>query len=406
MDAQPSQRLPNRWPNRWHDLDAVRAFALILGVAFHGAMSFMTPRIWIIDDPQHSAGLNIVFYVLHMFRMTTFFVLAGFFARLLMQKRGALGFARNRLMRVALPMIIFWVPVFSAIVAALIIANPLPPGATAAPTPPLTAATFPLTHLWFLYVLLIFYAAALALKGAGELTRLGGPLGRLLDGATRLLTRLDLVTGVLILPAAAALYLAPSWSMWFGVPTPDTGLMPNLPALAAYGTAFAFGWQLHRAPELIDRIARRWWVYGLSAILGTVLCLNMVGMTPVLTPTTGREHPLYLLCYLLTGWSWSFALIGAARTFLHAENPVIRYLSDASYWIYIVHLPLILAMQILVRGLNWPAEAKYALVILVTFGVSLLSYALLVRYSFIGAILNGRKRRARRVNGQPQEDFA
>jgi hypothetical protein len=38
--------------------------------------------------------------------------------------------------------------------------------------------------------------------------------------------------------------------------------------------------------------------------------------------------------------------------------------------------------------------------------VSLLSYALLVRYSFVGAILNGRKRRTRRTDGQPQEDFA
>lgn len=393
-------------PQRWHDLDAVRAFALILGVAFHGAMSFMTTRIWIIDDPQHSAGLNIVFYVLHMFRMTTFFVLAGFFARLLMQKRGAVGFARNRLLRIGLPMLIFWVPVFSAIIAALIVANPLPPGATPPPSPPLTAATFPLTHLWFLYVLLIFYAVALLVKVLTDLMRIGGVLGKAVDAVNGLLVRTDLVTGLLILPAAAALYLSPSWTMWFGVPTPDTGLTPNLPALAAYGTAFAFGWWLHRAPELIDRIARRWWVYGLSAVLGTYLCLNMAGFAPVVTPVAGHEHPLYILCYLLTGWSWSFALIGAARSFLHAENPVIRYISDASYWIYIVHLPLILAMQIVVRGLDWPAETKYALIVGVTFGVAVLSYALLVRYSFIGAILNGRKQRIRCTAAKVQEDFA
>ena len=167
--------------------------------------------------------------------------------------------------------------------------------------------------------------------------------------------------------------------------------MPNMPALVAYGTAFAFGWQLHRAPELIDRIARRWWVYGLSAILGTVLCLTMVGMTPVLTPTTGREHPLYLLCYLLTGWSWSFALIGAARTFLHAENPVIRYLSDASYWIYIAHLPIVMAMQVLVLKVQAPAFAKFGLVTTGSFLILFASYHLLVRHSWLGAWLNGHR---------------
>ena len=36
------------------------------------------------------------FYVLHIFRMTVFFVLAGFFARMLLERRGVGGFIANR----------------------------------------------------------------------------------------------------------------------------------------------------------------------------------------------------------------------------------------------------------------------------------------------------------------------
>ena len=117
---------------RWNDLDAVRALALLLGVALHGVMSFMTPRIWLVGDTVTSTGADVLFYVIHMFRMTTFFVLAGFFARLMMQKKGVAKFISNRLKRVALPLLVFWPIVLAAIIAVAIIANAPGPGANVA----------------------------------------------------------------------------------------------------------------------------------------------------------------------------------------------------------------------------------------------------------------------------------
>ena len=91
---------------RWHDLDAVRAFALLSGVALHGVMSFMSPRVWIVGDSHTSTGADVLFYVIHIFRMTLFFVLAGFFARAMMQKKGVAGFVGNRLKRIAVPLVV------------------------------------------------------------------------------------------------------------------------------------------------------------------------------------------------------------------------------------------------------------------------------------------------------------
>jgi len=387
---------------RWNDLDAVRALALLLGVALHGVMSFMTPRIWLVGDTVTSTGADVLFYVIHMFRMTTFFVLAGFFARLMMQKKGVAKFISNRLKRVALPLLVFWPIVLAAIIAVAIIANAPGPGAHAAlaPPPALSAATFPLTHLWFLYDLLLLYAGAVAIKLVTDAGQFGGRLGRLLDGVVGVLTRLDLITLALAAPVAIAFSFDRTWMMWFGITSPDTGLIPSVTPMAGFVTAFVFGWWLNRRTDLFRHLSARWGLYALSAVAGTWWCLTDVGKTPSFTPVDGRDHLLYAVIYPLTSWCWAFFLIGFARVVLKKEHPMIRRLSDASYWIYIIHVPVLLFFQYLVMKLNIPIEYKFGVVLFGTFGIGLSSYQMFVRYSFIGTILNGRKRKIKALQRQ------
>ena len=388
---------------RFHDLDAVRGLALLLGVALHASMSFIEPQMWVIKDTSSATGLGILFYVIHMFRMTTFFVMAGFFAHMLMEKRGLGGFIKNRLIRVGAPLAVFWPIVLTCIVTVLILAYMPAPGSAAAsapppPTPPMTAQTLPLTHLWFLYALLWFYGGAIVLKLVTDMLRIGGALGRMIDAITGFLTRTDLIGALLILPAFIALYLSPAWVMWLGIPTPDTGLILNTPALAGFATAFGFGWFLHRSPDLLGHLANRWWAYLPAAVIGTVVCLNIAGVAPVFMPAKGADNPVYIALYLLTGWSWTLGLIGAAHAFLKRENAVLRYLSDASYWLYIIHIPVLMFLQLAVKNVAGPAELKFAGVLLVTVMIGLLTYQIMVRYTFIGAILNGRRRKTKRIS--------
>src|SRR5690606_24954845 len=155
---------------RYHALDAVRGWALTLGVLFHAALSFLPGgQVWIVMDASRSTELSVMFYVLHIFRMTVFFVLAGFFARMLLAKRGVGGFVKNRLTRIAIPLVSAWPIVMLSFVAVFIWVAIRDNGGVAPensePPPPLTADTFPWLHMWFLYALLIFYAAALLLRG-------------------------------------------------------------------------------------------------------------------------------------------------------------------------------------------------------------------------------------------------
>lgn len=386
--------------DRFHALDAVRGAALVMGVFFHAALSFLPgPQIWVVADASRSAELSVLFFVLHIFRMTVFFLLAGFFARLLLEKRGWAAFIANRAKRIALPLVVFWPIALTGIVAVMIWAavqangGVMPEGE---PPAPLTAETFPLTHLWFLYVLLVFYVVALALRACVALIDRRGVLrARLLDPLVRFVSFFAPV--LLGVPVALVLYFTPDWYGWFGIPTPDTGIVPKATSLIIYGIAFGFGWLIQRQPDILSAWASNWGANLGAAIGASAMCVMMAGTIPVLTPARQDMYTLaYALLYGVAGWAWTLAIVGFAVRFLSGESRTRRYLADASYWIYLVHLPIVMALQTLLAPYAWPWFVKYPLLLACAFAVMLASYQLFVRYSFIGAILNGKRERPAR----------
>jgi len=379
--------------DRLHALDAVRAGALLLGVAFHASLSFLPgPQIWVVRDVE-SGGIATFFFVAHIFRMTAFFLIAGFFGRMLVERRGTSGFVRNRLVRIALPLLAFWPVAMAGIIACFIwgaiTMNGGTPPTNQPPPPPMTAATFPLTHLWFLYMLLWLYAGALALRA---LARRIDREGRVADAAMRLLTATPLGAVVLAAPLAVAFAMEPNWYAWGGIPTPDKGFVPNAVALTGFGTAFAFGWLLHRQQDLLGAIRRWTWVQLVVAVALTIACRWQLGATSFVTPMAeGGAKAVYAITYALAVWSWTLGLTGAALRFLNKESPAIRYVADASYWIYLVHLPVVMALQVLVYSIQAPALVKIVIVTGGAFLILLASYHVLVRHSWLGKWLNGRK---------------
>ncbi|MFC3079599.1 acyltransferase family protein [Phenylobacterium terrae] len=384
--------------DRLHALDAVRGFALTLGVFFHATMSYLPgPPIWPIQDADPSPAMGATFFVLHIFRMSLFFLIAGFFGRMLLHRRGTAGFVRDRLRRIGIPLVGFWPISIASIVAVSVFAwvstHPgvaPPPTPTAPPVGP--GVFFPLTHLWFLYVLLWLYALALLVRAPIAALDRDGRFRRGVDACVTHLVRNPLGVIVLAAPFLAALWFAPAWMMWFGIPPADTNLVVNPQALAAFGTAFGFGWLLQRQVDLLQVIARRWALHLAAALALTVACLWIAGPQPILKPAARTaETYAFAVCYGLAIWTWSFALLGLALTFLSGHSPARRYLADASYWIYLVHLPLVMFFQALADLIAWPWWVEYPLILVAAFPIMLGSYELFVRYSWIGAILNGRR---------------
>lgn len=379
---------------RLHALDTVRAFALLAGIVLHAAMSFMPglAAFGFPADSSQSPALQTVFYVIHVFRMTLFFFLAGYFAHLTFHRKGAAGFARDRVKRIALPLAVGWV--FFGPLAMMGVYLAFGPEVTGTPPP---AGGFPLSHLWFLYYLLIIYGVALSIRAV---------FVRLLDRHSRLRDLIERGASVIVAnraaplllatPIAVCLYFTPNWIAWSGIPTPDTGLLPRLPAMIGYGTAFIAGWLMQRNGDLLVNLKRDWLLYLVAAAGLTATSLWLMQYAPNPFAVEPAIKLAMAACYAVASWTWVFGLIGTALRFFGQESSVRRYLADASYWMYLAHLPLVFALQLVV--LKWPLHwsVKFPLIVGVSVAILLLSYHFLVRNTFIGEVLNG-GRRSRKV---------
>jgi glucans biosynthesis protein C len=88
------------------------------------------------------------------------------------------------------------------------------------------------------------------------------------------------------------------------------------------------------------------------------------------------------LCCVIYGKRW-----------LDRSNRLLRYLADASYWVYIVHLPVLLAIQYRLLDIHTSWQAKFTITVVATLGISFASYHLLVRNTVLGKLLNGARRK-------------
>jgi hypothetical protein len=207
MNANNSERL--------HALDAARGFVLLLGIVFHATVSFLPAPpgvpVWIVMDNQRSLSLAVLFYVTHIFRMTTFFVIAGFFAHMSFHKKGTRAFILDRLKRIGIPLVAGWPILFALIVAASIWgAMVMAHGKPLAPPPHYAGfPAFPLTHLWFLYVLLLLYTATLSVRRLVVAFDRSGRVRAMADALVRFVVTNTVVLVLLAAPTSATLYLSP-----------------------------------------------------------------------------------------------------------------------------------------------------------------------------------------------------
>ena len=381
-------------------LDATRAFALVLGIVFHACLSFMPVFMgWAVQDVSTSPLVATFSTVSHSFRMQAFFLLAGFFSHLTFHRKGAGEFVRTRVLRIAVPFVVGWFILRPLVVSGWIMGSAslrgdvdivagLLGGLQTLSTLP--AGMFAGSHLWFLYYLAMITALALAVRGL--LAATGSRRAAVVRRADALVAWLANTPGSLVIlavPTAAALWFMRFW----GMDTPDQSLQPHIPVLAIYGGFFALGWMLSRQRGLIPRFARltpqRWILAGLGT--ATILLLGGIERDP--------GHPHYVAAhmgcaagYAVTMWSLVFLTIGIFRKLCQRPNAFVRYVADSSYWMYLIHLPLVVWLQVAVAEVPLHWSLKLAFISGLTIAASLLTYDLFVRSTFIGWVLNGRRR--------------
>ena len=375
---------------RIHYLDNLRALAMLLGVYLHGALAYAEPSrsVWIATNPQGSVAIDASIWWIHLFRMGLFFLLSGYFAKLVIQRKGLKPFLWNRGIRIVLPFVLCWPLLRVAMAIVFVFAFSYvkePQGllqviVAASQHPEAAKSSTPYTtmHLWFLYYLLMF--SLIAAVGS-RWTRL--QFDWLFQRTwLLLLAPLALVPGVMGggLPTAAPESFVPTW--W---------------PFVYYGLFYWAGWQLLGRELLLDR----WQPWCWPLVLGSVLLfvphyclLPELDIALVQQDTESRSLIPSLLesvlaAYLSALLTLSALLVG--QRFLARSNAWLKFCADSSYWVYLIHLPIILFLQTLLIPLALPVWGKLVVVTLVTWLFCMATYVVFVRYTPIGWMLNGKR---------------
>lgn len=373
---------------RYHGFDSLRAAMMLLGIVFHGAIPYMrTPDIaWPFKDPRTHPLFDVIVVFIHLFRMPVFFLMAGFFAAMLYLERGEHDFVVNRAKRILAPLVLFWPILFFASTAGFWFGrgqlNLQTTSSAAAYSARFLRNNNAWLHLWFLYDLLFFYAAALIAVRLPMLERLSAPLtaaaGKLMRSRFR-----SLWLGLLVIPTL--------YGMRTGILDSDLSWIP----LAPYFVFFTLGWLLYRVRDVLPSLEQGAWMntaFGLALLpvvlrmlvrLRSGLFVSPFSMRLALAAAVGLAMALLV-----------FGLTGLFLRYLNSYSRVLRYFTSASYWIYLLHLPLTIWISAWLLPMAWPAVVKFVIVETVTLVAAVASYHWSVRSTFIGTLLNGVRPRA------------
>ncbi|MFM8734364.1 MAG: acyltransferase family protein [Pirellulales bacterium] len=214
-------------------------------------------------------------------------------------------------------------------------------------------------HLWFLWFLCWLVAIFALLAMPGLL-----PSGR---------WRWCLVVASCLPQAVMGMTLAGS----FG---PDTslGLLPKPHVLGFYACFFFFGVATFAAEGLDTRLGSRW-----KFLLPAAAVLLAAGIATI------NDRLLATILQPAYAWTMSLGLIGLFCRLFPYPRPAVSWLADASYWMYLVHVPLVMVAQLLVRRWPLPPGAKFLLILGLVTPLLLASYRWCVRFTVIGRLLNG-----------------
>src|SRR5580765_5570684 len=215
---------------------------MLLGIYLHAAVGYSEYGNWPWKDGSTTGLYDVSLGLIHVFRMPVFYVLAGFFAALLYERRGARGFVRNRVIRILVPFAVGWAVLFPLVKILAIGAMRLE-GPTANPSTSPEVFTLralfgrldPM-HLWFLEYLLFFYVLVLVLVPLSRHRYLAVPVG-LINRSFRAVVISPLGACCLAFLTCPTLYL-----MRDGAVDDPSGFAPEGRILIAYFVFFGWGW--------------------------------------------------------------------------------------------------------------------------------------------------------------------
>jgi len=370
---------------RIHALDSLRAIMMLLGLVIHSAVTYGTFEgyHWPLKDPEStSIFMDYTVLFIHAFRMPIFFVVAGFFGAMLFFERSPIKMFKNRIDRILYPLIVFILILAPTIKFAANYSNASFDG----DSNPFMVALEPFkilinwlpegtSHLWFLYYLFMITLASYVL----------GLLFNQFESFTKKTTQIfnwiieRPILKVLIFSILTVFLLLIMGSSWVAT---STNWVPDFNTFIFYFFFYGIGWVLFKSKDKLDTFKKYDW---------TFLILALILFTGKFIMRSSLDEFETTIINSLVVWLFIFSITGLFIRYGSQHSHLMRYNSDASYWIYLLHLTFTMLLPAFILDWDIPAFAKFIFVLLITSGICLVTYHYLVRSTFIGKFLNGRK---------------
>lgn len=372
--------------NRIHSLDSLRAIMMMLGLVLHSVITYCVidyGDAWPLKDTNATHITNdFLAEIIHTFRMQIFFLVAGFFGAMLFYERNPRKMITNRVSRIVLPFIVFVLLLWPSIVFCFSYAKLIFTGSSTALETTISYFSNPLIfiplstfHLWFLYYLtmITFTTVGLGLilkKFPTVTTRITSAFNWILN---RSVFRILIFSGI----TALIYFFMGSYQV-----ATSNSFIPDLDTFVYYLSFYLVGWVLFKSKHLLHTFME-------SALLNTLLALALFITHFIFNESI--SYTLHIVINSINVWLFIFGITGLFIHYGSKYSPIMRYVSDSSYWVYLIHLPIVVIIQGLIAESQMPSTLKFLFVLIATTIICFFSYHFLVRNSFIGKFLNGRK---------------
>ena len=371
---------------RIHSLDSLRAIMMLLGLVIHSAITYGVidyGNAWSLKDPEatHLSNDFIVMFI-HSFRMQIFFMVAGFFGAMLFYERKPLNMVKNRISRIVFPFIVFVLLLWPTIFFTFEYTKSLFGGGNN----PLTDALTPFSsieilipqstfHLWFLYYLAIITFVSL---GLGLLFKKLPSISNHISNSFSWIIQKPFLRILIFASLTAIVYFIMGTSQ---VATSNS-FIPDFNTFLYYFFFYMVGWVLFKSKHLLSAIMKFDW---LCTILGIIL------FSIYFFKSDSFGFEIHIILKSIIVWLFIFGITGLFIRYGSNHSARMRYISDSSYWVYLLHLSLTAIIPSFI--IDWPLNGilKFLFVLINTGIICFVSYHYLVRGTFIGKFLNGRK---------------
>lgn len=353
---------------------------MLLGVVFHGLI--FAPEVSFLSPEANTRIFTLLGESIHTFRMPLFFLLSGFLCSLLSDTLEVRKFFLNRLNRIFIPFVASLLTVgiltnylFHILKLRIDGFDLLEAIKRSSFMQELGFENFSLVHLWFLYYLamfilvgpiLVFCSRAIVDSFFKSFPKKHFPKNRIF-----------IVILLAVIPTIIFLLTGEN-----GNPAPIRTFEINFYYFSYYFYFYAIGLLLFKLKIELKFFVPKAGFFLLTALLLTITRLYFWSLSEQ------EYHIPISLSFNLAVWFYIFGFLGIAVRYFEKTSTTLKYLADASYWIYLIHMPITLLLNLIF--FEPVSFTTFLLLLCGIFFLSLISYNYLVRPSFIGKLLNGK----------------